>query len=119
MALILTKMKETAEDDLGGRSVSRSSPHQPMISVKDKSEDKVMALILTKMKETAEDDLGREVSLAVITAPACLNDARRQSTKGASEIPGMNALRFTNEPTAAAVAYGPTKGRRRTFWSTV
>merc|ERR1739844_476570 len=86
-----------------------------MISVKVKSDDKVMApeevssMVLTKMKEIAENYLGKEVKHAVITVPAYFNDAQRQSTKDAGTISGMNVLRIINEPTAAAIAYGLDK----------
>merc|ERR1712241_782494 len=85
---------------------------KPMISVKVKSDDKVMApeevssMVLTKMKEIAENYLGKEVKHAVITVPAYFNDAQRQSTKDAGTISGMNVLRIINEPTAAAISYG-------------
>merc|ERR1719188_1516344 len=88
---------------------------KPFINVKIKGEDKLMgpeevsAMILTKMKETAENYLGKEVKHAVITVPAYFNDAQRQSTKDAGTIAGMNVLRIINEPTAAAIAYGPDK----------
>merc|ERR1712013_811779 len=87
----------------------------PMISVKVKSDDKVMApeevssMVLTKMKEIAENYLGKEVKHSVITVPAYFNDAQRQSTKDAGTISGMNVLRIINEPTAAAIAYGLDK----------
>ena len=47
----------------------------------------ISAMILQKMKKTAEDYLGQEVTEAVITVPAYFNDAQRQATKEAGEIP--------------------------------
>merc|ERR1712173_329804 len=91
---------------------------KPMISVKVKSDDKVMApeevssMVLTKMKEIAENYLGKEVKHAVITVPAYFNDAQRQSTKDAGVISGINVLRIINEPTAAAIAYGLDKKKQ-------
>ena len=69
----------------------------------------ISAIILQKMKKTAEDYLGQEVTEAVITVPAYLNDAQRQSTKEAGEIAGLKVRRIINEPTAAALAYGLDK----------
>merc|ERR1719262_490541 len=86
---------------------------KPFIAVNVKGEEKVMApeevssMVLTKMKEVAENYLGKEVKHAVVTVPAYFNDAQRQSTKDAGTISGMNVLRIINEPTAAAIAYGP------------
>merc|ERR1719323_1204812 len=86
-----------------------------MISVKVKSDDKVMApeevssMVLTKMKETAENYLGKEVKHAVVTVPAYFSDAQRTATKDAGTIAGLNVLRIINEPTAAAIAYGLDK----------
>ena len=69
----------------------------------------VSAEILRKMKKTAEDYLGEEVTEAVITVPAYLNDAQRQATKDAGRIAGLDVKRIINEPTAAALAFGLDK----------
>ena len=73
------------------------------------SPSQISAFILQKMKETAESYLGEDVSQAVITVPAYLNDAQRQATKDAGKIAGLEVLRIINEPTAAALAYGLDK----------
>src|ERR1700710_638018 len=73
------------------------------------SPSQVSAFILQKMKETAEAHLGQKVDQAVITVPAYFNDAQRQATKDAGKIAGFEVLRFINEPTAAALAYGLDK----------
>jgi molecular chaperone DnaK len=71
-------------------------------------------MILQKMKQTAEDYLGHSVSKAVITVPAYFNDAQRQATKDAGKIAGLEVLRIINEPTAAALAYGLDKNKKKT-----
>ena len=76
---------------------------------KDYSPQQISAFILQKMKETAEAKLGEAVTQAVITVPACFNDAQRQATKDAGKIAGLEVLRIINEPTAAALAYGLDK----------
>ncbi len=58
------------------------------------------------MKETAESYLGTTVKDAVATVPTYFNDSRRQATKDAGKISGLNILRIINEPTAAAIGYG-------------
>ena len=70
----------------------------------------ISARTLQKLKRDAESYLGEDVTDAVITVPAYLNDAQRQATKDAGQIAGMNVLRIVNEPTAAALAYGLEKG---------
>src|SRR5258708_1910773 len=70
------------------------------------SPSEISAFTLTKMKETAEAHLGEKVTQAVITVPAYFNDAQRQATKDAGNIAGLEVLRITNDPTAAALAYG-------------
>jgi len=73
----------------------------------------VSAMILQKMKQTAEDYLGHPVTKAVITVPAYFNDAQRQATKDAGKIAGLEVLRIINEPTAAALAYGLDKNKKK------
>tara|TARA_R110002094_G_scaffold124715_1_gene119093 strand:- start:1981 stop:3897 length:1917 start_codon:yes stop_codon:yes gene_type:complete len=79
------------------------------------SPSQVSAFILQKMKETAESYLGEDVTQAVITVPAYFNDAQRQATKDAGKIAGLEVLRITNEPTAAALAYGLDKKETKTI----
>src|SRR5665213_1505693 len=69
----------------------------------------VSAYILRKLKMDAEAALRTPISQAVITVPAYFNDARRQATKDAGRIAGLDVLRLVNEPTAAALAYGLDK----------
>src|SRR6201747_558364 len=76
---------------------------------KDYSPPQISAFILQKMKEAAEAHLGEKVEKAVITVPAYFNDAQRQATKDAGKIAGLEVLRITSEPTAAALAYGLDK----------
>ncbi|MBL0939508.1 MAG: molecular chaperone DnaK [Gemmatimonadaceae bacterium] len=73
----------------------------------------ISAMILQKMKQTAEDYLGHSVSKAVVTVPAYFNDAQRQATKDAGKIAGLEVLRIVNEPTAAALAYGLDKNKKK------
>ena len=66
----------------------------------------VSATILSKLKADAEAYLGEPVTEAVITVPAYFNDAKRQATKDAGQIAGLDVKRIINEPTAASLAYG-------------
>ena len=79
------------------------------------SPSQVSAFILQKMKETAESYLGEDITQAVITVPAYFNDSQRQATKDAGKIAGLDVLRITNEPTAAALAYGLDKNENGTI----
>ncbi len=73
----------------------------------------ISAMILQKMKQTAEDYLGHAVTKAVVTVPAYFNDSQRQATKDAGKIAGLDVLRIVNEPTAAALAYGLDKNKKK------
>ena len=73
----------------------------------------ISAMVLQKMKQTAEDYLGHSVTKAVVTVPAYFNDAQRQATKDAGKIAGLEVLRIVNEPTAAALAYGLDKNKKK------
>src|SRR4029450_11889409 len=67
------------------------------------------AMILGKLKADAEAFLGDKVTQAVITVPAYFDDSQRQATKDGGQIAGLEGLRISNEPTAAALAYGLDK----------
>src|SRR3981081_3697791 len=51
------------------------------------SPSQISAFILQKMKETARAHLGTTVDQAVITVPAYFNEATREATKNAAQLP--------------------------------
>jgi len=59
----------------------------------------ISALILQALKKDAEDYLNQPITDAVITVPAYFEDVRRQATKDAGTIAGLNVRRIINEPT--------------------
>ena len=67
----------------------------------------ISAFVLRHVKAMAEATIGAPVERAVITVPANFNDLQRGATKTAGRIAGLEVLRILNEPTAAALAYGP------------
>jgi molecular chaperone DnaK len=93
-------------------SVVRAANGDAHIEVRGKAypPPEISARVLMKLKKAAEDYLGESVSAAVITVPAYFNDAQRQATKDAGRIAGLDVKRIVNEPTAAALAYGLSKG---------
>ncbi len=80
---------------------------------KEHSSEEVSAMILGKLKADAESYLGDKVTEAVITVPAYFDDSQRQATKDAGKIAGLEVKRIINEPTAAALAYGLDKRRKK------
>lgn len=62
------------------------------------------SMILTKLKQDAERTLG-PIANAVITVPYYFNDPKRQATRHAGRIAGLNVIDIINEPTAATLAY--------------
>jgi molecular chaperone DnaK len=70
----------------------------------------VAAMVLGELKLDAEAFFGRPLHKCVITVPANFDDAQRQATREAATIAGLDAVRLLNEPTAAALAYGLSKG---------
>ena len=47
-----------------------------------------------------------------LPALAYFNDSKRQASKDAGRIAGLEVMRIINEPTAAALAYGVDKRER-------
>src|ERR1700750_2052397 len=76
---------------------------------KQYSPEEISAQVLRKLVDDASKFLGERVKEAVITVPAYFNDAQRNATKDAGRIAGLALRRITNEPTAAALAYGMDK----------
>lgn len=66
----------------------------------------VSAMLLGELKLDAEAHFGRPVSKCVLTVPANFDEGRRQATREAARIAGLDVLRIVNEPTAAAIAFG-------------
>src|SRR6201982_2324176 len=73
------------------------------------SPPEISAMILSKLKADAESKLGEKIIQAVITVPAYFNDSKRNATKDAGKIAGLELLRIINNPTAASLAYGLDK----------
>jgi molecular chaperone DnaK len=67
-------------------------------------------MILGELKLDAEAYFGRPVRRCVITVPANFDDNQRSATREAAAIAGLDVLRLVNEPTAAALAYGLSRG---------
>lgn len=74
------------------------------------SPQEISAFILRDLKEKAERVMGQPVGHAVITVPAYFTDAQRNATREAGAIAGLEVVRIINEPTAAALAYGESRG---------
>jgi molecular chaperone DnaK len=68
--------------------------------------EEISAMILRRLKQDAERVLGAEVTDAVLTVPACFNDAARRAVADAGRIAGLTVQRVLNAPTAAVLAYG-------------
>lgn len=91
------------------RSMGNQHKHF-LIDGRNYKPEEISAIILKKIKEDAEAALGEDILGAVITVPAYFTDAQRMATKAAAKIAGIPVLCIINEPTAAALSYGISKG---------
>ncbi|MBV9292283.1 MAG: molecular chaperone DnaK, partial [Frankiales bacterium] len=113
----VAKRQAVTNPDRTIRSVKRHMGTDWTVSIdgKDMTPQQISAFILQKLKRDAEAYLGETVTDAVITVPAYFSDHKRQATKEAGQIAGLNVLRIINEPTAAALAYGLDKESDQTI----
>jgi molecular chaperone DnaK len=70
----------------------------------------VSAMVLAHVKKIAEAFLQKGIDEAVISVPAYYSDAQRQAVREAGRLAGFDVKRIVNEPTAAALAYGFSRG---------
>jgi len=73
----------------------------------DYSAEDLSACVLRSLADDAKRTLGGEVSDVVISVPAYFKNPQREATREAGRRAGLNVLQMINEPTAAALAYGP------------
>jgi molecular chaperone DnaK len=77
--------------------------------------EQLASFLFAELRGIAGQRLGQEVRKAVVTVPAYFDDPRRQATKRAAALAGLEVVRLVNEPTAAALAYGVSSGERGTL----
>jgi len=70
----------------------------------------VSAMVLAHIKKIAEAFLEKRIEAAIISVPAYYSDAQRQAVREAGKLAGFEVKRIVNEPTAAALAYGFSRG---------
>lgn len=94
---------QCAKRDLGLRVIHKA------IDGRQYPPEVIQAYVLKKLKDDARRQIG-DFHQAVITVPAYLDDVRRNATKDAGYMAGLDVLDIINEPTAAALAYGIDRG---------
>lgn len=104
-AMVLVKMKETAEAYLG-RKVKNAVVARPRMW---RGRETRQPLRPPFPRPFWLADAACAPPPSAQTVPAYFNDAQRQATKDAGVIAGLNVARIINEPTAAAIAYGLDK----------
>jgi molecular chaperone DnaK len=99
------------------KSVKRDlgSSRRYWIDGQEHTPEQIAAEIFRRLKGVAEGALGGPVSQAVVTVPANFDDRKRQATRKAAALAGLEAVRLVNEPTAAALAYGVDSGSSGTI----
>lgn len=74
--------------------------------------EELSALVIKQMVADAETFLGEPVTEAIISVPAYFNDSQRCATKLAAQMAGIHVERLINEPSAAALYYQMTYGKK-------
>src|SRR5438874_5216805 len=90
------------------RSIKRKMGSTEAVKLGDKefTPQEISSLILRRLVEWAQNELHQPIGKAVITVPAYFSDAKRNATREAGELAGLEVMRILNEPTAASLAYG-------------
>ncbi len=70
----------------------------------------ISAMVLAHVKKIAEAFLQKKIDEAIISVPAYYSDAQRLAVRHAGQLAGFDVKRIVNEPTAAALAYGFSRG---------
>src|SRR5512136_1987080 len=70
----------------------------------------VQSMVLAHIKKIAEAFLQKHIQEAIISVPAYYSDAQRHAVREAGRLAGFDVKRIVNEPTAAALAYGFSRG---------
>ena len=70
----------------------------------------ISAMVLAHVKKIAEAFLEKRIDEAIISVPAYYSDAQRLAVREAGKLAGFDVKRIVNEPTAAALAYGFSRG---------
>jgi len=70
----------------------------------------VSAMVLAHIKRIAEAFLQKPIEECIISVPAYYSDAQRHAVREAGRLAGFVVKRIVNEPTAAALAYGFSRG---------
>ncbi|MFP6695289.1 MAG: Hsp70 family protein, partial [Pirellulales bacterium] len=94
---------ECAKRDLGHRAFHK------LLEGRQYPPEAIQAFILRKLKNDAEQQVG-PIKKVVITVPAYFDEVRRKATQDAGQMAGFEVLDIINEPTAAAIAFGYSRG---------
>ncbi|WP_306544156.1 Hsp70 family protein [Anaerotignum sp.] len=74
--------------------------------------EELSAFVIKQIVSDAETFLNEPVTEAIISVPAYFNDSQRCATKLAAEMAGVHVERLINEPSAAALYYQMTYGKK-------
>jgi molecular chaperone DnaK len=97
--------------DLLLRRLGRASEADLELAGKRFTPVELVARLLWTLRQTAEEALGEPCPEAVVTIPACFNEAQRQAVLDAGRVAGLRVRRLLHASTAAALA--ATFARRR------
>src|SRR3954453_10090299 len=101
--------RENYDEGRSIRSIKRvlGTPERVPLVGQNLRTEQIAVMLFSLLKRDAETTLGETITKSVVTIPANSKGLARHATKLCAGAAGLQVLTLINEPTAAAICYGP------------